>query len=430
MKDTTIIHLTNITKTYKLYNKHTDRVKEAFNPFNKKYHTSFNALTNISLDIHKGETIGIIGKNGSGKSTLLQIICGILTPSSGSVSIKGRVSALLELGTGFNPEFTGRENVYLNASILGLKKAEIDACFDQIADFADIDIFIDQPVKSYSSGMYVRLAFAVAINVNPDILIVDEALAVGDTMFQVKCFEKFREFQNNGVTILFVTHSLDLITRHCDRAFLLNSGTLHDEGNPKDIVDEYNRLLVESSIIEGKKSHIKDDTRTEEVTEKPSNQKWRGFFTVNPNENRYGSGQARIIEAGIFNHRDEAVQKLLTGDSYTFKMRVVFIKTTKDPIFAYTIKDLKGFDISGTNTRFQEINTGTYHQGDTVEIIFTHSMILNSGTYLLSFGCAGIESSEHVIYDRRYDYMTFEVISNRAIVGFVDLKSNIELIRT
>ncbi len=425
MSEEIIIDLKHITKTFKLYNKHTDRVKEAFHPFKKKYHTKFNALTDISLQINKGETLGIIGKNGSGKSTLLQIICQILTATSGNVHVKGRISALLELGAGFNPEFTGRENVYLNASILGLKKTEIDSCFDKIAAFADIGQFIDQPVKSYSSGMYIRLAFAVAINVNPDILIVDEALSVGDTLFQVKCFEKFREFQNNGVTILFVTHSLDLITRYCDRAFLLNKGKLHSEGKPKQIVDNYNRLLVDSS--KNPVSERPSETETSSGNANTTPLKWERMFQHNPNENRYGNGYANILEAGIFNEAGEAVQKLLTGDLYKFKMRVFFNKKIEDPLFAYTIKDIKGFDISGTNTKFQQITTGTFNEGDVVEIIFTHKMILSSGSYLLSFGCAGIESSEYVIYDRRYDYMVFEIISTIANVGFVDLKSTIAI---
>ncbi len=426
MHDEIIIDLHHITKTFKLYDKHTDRVKETFNPFKKKYHSTFNALTDVSLKINKGETVGIIGKNGSGKSTLLQIICGILTPSSGNLQVNGRISALLELGAGFNPEFTGRENVYLNASILGLKKAEIDQCFDKIADFADIGIFIDQPVKSYSSGMYVRLAFAVAINVNPDILIVDEALSVGDTLFQVKCFEKFREFQDNGVTILFVTHSLDLITRYCNRAFLLDSGALHGEGKPKDIVDEYNRLLVECSKLSESSSHHDFAGSTGMEKNEENSLEWKGVFRLNPHENRYGNGRAIISEAGIFNGAGEAVQKLLTGDNYTFKMRVKFLDKITNPIFAYTIKDIKGFDITGTNTKFQGIPTGSFKDGDYIEIVFSHSMILSSGSYLLSFGCAGIESGEYVIYERRYDHMTFEVISSRANVGFVDLKSTID----
>lgn len=423
-----IITLENVTKTFKLYEKHTDRVKEAFSPFRKCYHTTFNALYEVSLQIEQGETVGIIGKNGSGKSTLLQIICGILTPTNGWLDVNGRISALLELGAGFNPEFTGRENVYLNGSILGLTKSEIDQCYDQITDFADIGMFIDQPVKSYSSGMYVRLAFAVAINVNPDILIVDEALSVGDTLFQAKCFEKFREFQRKGVTILFVTHSLDLITRYCDRAFLINEGQLLDGGTPKAIVDQYNRLLVQKSD-QNRSTHsanaIPNSSPSQDIS--VEDYLWQNMFNLNPQENRYGNGDAVILEAGIFNAMEEPVQKLITGDQYTFVMRVRFFRQVSDPVFAYTIKDIKGFDISGTNTKFQNMASGTYGPGDTVEVRFSHQMILSSGGYLLSFGVAGFEDGEYLIYERRYDLMTFEVISTTANVGFVDLKSDIAI---
>ena len=231
----------------------------------------------------QGETLGVIGRNGSGKSTLLQIICGILTPTGGDLTVQGRISALLELGAGFNPEFTGRENVYLNASILGLKKTEIDDCFDKIADFADIGMFIDRPVKNYSSGMYVRLAFAVAININPDILIVDEALAVGDTLFQAKCFEKFREFKAKGVTILFVTHSLDLIVRYCSKALLLDGGSLVTIGDPREVVDSYNRLLVAQGNIRSVNGGEYTAAMRANGSEKLS---WAHLFQYNSNESQ------------------------------------------------------------------------------------------------------------------------------------------------
>jgi len=430
MNNDIVIEVRNITKSYKLYDKHSNRVKEAFHPFRKKYHTTFNALTDISLVVTRGETVGFIGRNGSGKSTLLQVICGILQPASGTVKVAGRISALLELGAGFNPEFTGRENVFLNATIMGLSRQEIEECFDQIAEFADIGSFIDQPVKTYSSGMYVRLAFAVAINVNPDILIVDEALSVGDTLFQSKCFAKFREFQEKGVTILFVTHSLDLVTRYCSTAYLLEKGRLYASGNVIAVVDEYNRLLVNCS----KKEHLEEEkivtvneTRREQKQE--GELEWQGLFKINPQENRYGNGKATIVEAGIFDDDGKAVQTLIKGKMYEFRMKVLFNETVENPIFAYSIKDVKGFDITGTNTLFQNIETGTFHQGDQIIILFQHKMILGAGGYLLSFGCAGYEGENYVIYERRYDYMTFEIISEKPNVGFLDLESVITLRR-
>ena len=428
MPETPIIQVNRITKTYKLYEKHSERVKEAFHPFRRKYHKTFNALTDVSFEVNHGDTAGIIGRNGSGKSTLLQIICGISKPTVGEVVVDGRISALLELGAGFNPQFTGRENVYLNASILGVEKKEIDACFQQISDFADIGEFIDQPVKSYSSGMYVRLAFAVAINVNPDILVVDEALSVGDTLFQAKCYAKFQEFQKNGVTILFVTHSLDLITRYCNKAYLLDKGRLHASGNAKEVVDEYNRMHVKASCNSANDSSAaKNSAHIIENVEDSRDREWGNLFRVNPDENRYGNGQARIIGAGIFSVDNEPVQSLLKGQDYEFRMKVQFYAGIKDPIFAYTIKDIKGFDISGTNTMFQKIDTGEFNENDQVLISFRQNMLLSAGSYLISFGCAGYEDGEYVIYDRRYDYMVFEVFSERANVGFLDLESKITL---
>lgn len=428
MPQTPIIQVKHITKTYKLYEKHSERVKEAFHPFRRKYHKTFNALTDVSFEVNHGDTAGIIGRNGSGKSTLLQIICGISKPTVGEVVVDGRISALLELGAGFNPQFTGRENVYLNASILGVEKKEIDACFQQISDFADIGEFIDQPVKSYSSGMYVRLAFAVAINVNPNILVVDEALSVGDTLFQAKCYAKFQEFQKKGVTILFVTHSLDLITRYCNKAFLLDKGRLHASGNAKEVVDEYNRMHVKASCnIAHDSSVAKNSAHIFGNVEDGLDQEWGSLFRVNPDENRYGNGRARILGAGIFSVDNEPVQSLLKGQDYEFRMKVQFYAGIKDPIFAYTIKDIKGFDISGTNTMFQKIDTGEFNENDQVLISFRQNMLLSAGSYLISFGCAGYEDGEYVIYDRRYDYMVFEVFSERANVGFLDLESKITL---
>ncbi len=428
MEKNTVIQARNLTKTYKLYDNHSNRVKEAFHPFRKKYHQTFNALTDISFSIKKGETVGLIGRNGSGKSTLLQCVCGIVAPTSGIIDVHGRISALLELGAGFNPEFTGRENVYLNATIMGMSQEEIDACYDQIAEFAAIGTFIDQPVKTYSSGMYVRLAFAVAINVNPDILIVDEALSVGDTLFQVKCFAKFREFQEKGVTIVFVTHSVDLVTRYCNKGYLLENGRFHARGDVIDVVDEYNRLLVNCSKKDRKVKKI--DRRKKAISgDKGTNTRleWEGMFKTNPQENRYGNGGATILEAGIFDLDGNGVQTMIKGKEYEFRMRVLFHKRVTNPILAYTIKDIKGFDITGTNTLFQTIDTGTFDPEDIVSVTFRHKMILGAGGYLLSFGCAGFENDNYVIFERRYDYMTFEVVSEKPNVGFLDLESVITM---
>lgn len=237
------IDIKDVSKIYKLYEKPIDRLKETFSLTHKSYHKDFYALNNISLQIKKGETVGIIGKNGAGKSTLLKIITGVLTPTSGSVKINGRISSLLELGAGFNPEYSGIENIYLNATIMGMTKEEIDERMQDILEFADIGDFVYQPVKTYSSGMYVRLAFSVAINVSPDILIVDEALAVGDARFQAKCYQKLAVLKENGATILFVSHDIVTVKSICNKAYLVDAGKIIAEGDPKDVCIGYFKLV-------------------------------------------------------------------------------------------------------------------------------------------------------------------------------------------
>jgi ABC-type polysaccharide/polyol phosphate transport system ATPase subunit len=424
MKNDPSIKVKNVTKTYKLYDSQADRVKEVISPFRKRYFKVFKALDDISIDIKKGETVGIIGRNGSGKSTLLQIISGVMKPTEGNVWVDGTISALLELGAGFNPEFTGRDNIYTNGAILGFSKKEIDSLLPEIISFANIGEFIDQPVKVYSSGMYVRLAFSIAINVKPDILIVDEALAVGDTLFQSKCFAKFREFQQQGVTILFVTHALDMITSYCTSAFLMEEGRLISSGDPKEVVDEYNRLIVDCKPdLPGGMDTCENNT----IAEVKQNQE--GPFPYNPNENRYGNGDTEIIEGGILGINDNPEQVLKKNKEYLFYMRVKFNAQIENPIFAYTIKDVKGFDISGTNTLFQKIHTGTVQKGEIIKCMFKHVITLNAGGYLLSLGCAGFENGEYVVYDRRYDFMSLEVVSDKPGVGFFDLNSEITIHR-
>ena len=449
------IEVKNVHKDFKLYGRQLDRIKEALSFFsNKSYHRSFHALTDISFSIEKGDTVGIIGRNGSGKSTLLQIICSILQPTSGSVKVNGRISALLELGAGFNPEFTGRENVFLNGSILGIERVEMEECFADIERFADIGQFINQPVKNYSSGMYVRLAFAVAINVNPDILIVDEALSVGDTLFQAKCFAKFKEFQEKGVTILFVTHGMDLVTRYCNQALLLDEGRLVSIDTAKNVVDEYHRRLAKVSdskisesmegeepdnynepLVEGSSGLPLSDISTEKEEDKLANKvsnhlkKSELAYQLNPDENRYGNGKAEIIEVGIDSLSENEKYSFVHGESYRFWFKTKFHEAIEDPITAFTIKDTKGFDLTGTNTLFKDMKIGKVKKGEVILTEFDQRMMLNSGGYLLSFGCAGFEDGEYVVYDRRYDVISFEVVSSESSVGLFDLDSQIKVQR-
>ena len=428
MSDTISIKAENLGKVYKLFSSPFDRVKETFDPLRRKYHQRFQALTDITFEINKGDTVGVIGRNGSGKSTLLQLICGILQPTSGSVVKIGRIAALLELGAGFNPEFSGRENVFLNGSILGMARKEMEDCFDDIVEFADIGEFIDQPVKTYSSGMYVRLAFAVAINVNPEILIVDEALSVGDTLFQSKCFAKFREFQQKGITIIFVTHSIDLIVRYCKKVVLLDKGSMIAYGTPQDVIDQYNKLILDyshsrkhtdPSFCDLEQHYTAGEEQAVDISP----------FHLNPEENRYGNGKATINTVGIYTSDDQPAQALKQMDDYEFRFRIVFHDSISNPVIAYIVKDVQGMDVTGTNTLFQHLETGDFEPGDVLQVSFTHKMTLSGGGYILSCGCAGYEEGEYVVYERRYDVLAFEVAARNPCAGVFDLDSTITLTR-
>ncbi len=425
-----VIEAKGVSKVFKLYNRSIDRFKETLLPFDHQVrHSPFHALDDINFHINKGETVGIVGRNGSGKSTLLQIICGIVQPTAGQVTVDGRISALLELGAGFNPEFTGRENVYLNGSILGMSQEEMDEHFDDILSFSEIGSFIDQPVKTYSSGMYVRLAFSVAINVHPDILIVDEALSVGDTLFQAKCFAKFREFQEKGVTILFVTHSDDLITRYCSSALLLDHGRQIMFSSSKTVVDEYRRIL---SGISGKNTPMGGAVDARKDSSQEEFDKLKGYeisLTINTEENRYGNGDAQITDFGVRSIEAYPSESFVFGEKYLFWITIKFNKQKKNPIVAFAIKDIKGLEITGTNTWYKNVETGIVAEGETIAVSFEHTLLLNPGQYLLSFGCSGFEEGELVVYDRRYDLIAFQVISSQQTFGLFDLDSEIKVIR-
>jgi len=323
-----IISVKNLSKVYKLYNNPKDRMKEALNPFRKKYHQDFYALKDINFDVKKGETVGIIGKNGSGKSTLLKILTGVLTPTSGAYSVNGKISSLLELGAGFNPELSGLENIYFNGSIIGYTKKEMDEKLEDILSFADIGEFVYQPVKSYSSGMYVRLAFAVAINVEPEVLIVDEALSVGDIRFQLKCFRKLKEIQDAGTTILFVTHDTGAVINYCSQAIWLHDGIIKDMGNPNDICKKYTSFMsYDMETVEGKKDNISSSSK-KEIT-KISNDKnekkipWQSVEGCSS----FGEGGAKITGVSLyFADSFEPVDVLEGGEEVVLALEVETFK--------------------------------------------------------------------------------------------------------
>ena len=378
------IQVKHLDKMYKLYNKPSDRLKEALGfkvPVREHY-----ALRDVSFEVKRGETVGIIGTNGSGKSTILKIITGVLNPTGGEVVVDGRISALLELGTGFNMEYTGIENVYLNGTMMGFSREEIDARLQDILDFADIGDFVHQPVKAYSSGMFVRLAFAVAINIDPEILIVDEALSVGDVFFQAKCYRKFEEFKKMGRTILFVSHDLSSIARYCDRVVLLNKGVKLEEGSPKQMVDMYKQLLVGQ------------DPAKQQIQEEKPKESWSEEFQVNPNMLEYGSKLAEITDFAVIDDKGRSTNTIEKGSTFQIRMKVVFHEAIQEPIMAYTFKDIKGTEITGTNTMFEKMHIEHSDEGDICTVTFTQKMFLQGGEYLLAFGCTGYRDGEFTVF--------------------------------
>ena len=424
------IQVKDVTKIYKLYDKPIDRLKESLHPGHKEYHRKFYALDKISFDVKKGETVGIIGTNGSGKSTILKIITGVLTPTTGEVKVDGTISALLELGAGFNMDYTGIENIYMNGTMMGFSKKEMDEKLQDILDFADIGDFVHQPVKTYSSGMFVRLAFALAINVEPEILIVDEALSVGDVFFQAKCYRRMEEIRKRGTTILMVTHDMGSIIKYCDKVVLLNRGSFVAEGAPGHMVDLYKKILA------GQMDSLEEELQTEmnDFSGDGAQQKARQYeglmkdkITINANRTEYGDGRAEIFDLGLFDGRGNLTNLLLKGEMFTIKERIRFNAPIEAPIFTYTIKDKKGTDLTGTNTMFEGADVKPVKNGDVYDVEFTQKMTLQGGEYLLSMSCTGFENGQHVVYHRLYDVANITVISNKNPVGVYDMESEVSV---
>ena len=404
------ITVKDLKKVYKLYDKPSDRFKEAFGLTRKKAKEHY-ALNGVSLEIFQGETVGIIGTNGSGKSTILKIITGVLSPTSGEVNVSGRISALLELGAGFNMEYNGIENVYLNGTMMGFSQKEIDAKLPEILKFADIGDYVYQPVKTYSSGMFVRLAFAVAINIEPEILIVDEALSVGDVFFQAKCYHKFEEFKKMGKTIVFVSHDLSSISKYCDRVYLLNQGNLLGEGSPKEMIDAFKRVLVGQYEIHDKEDmdiHIPENV-------------------LNPELLEYGTKQAEMTEFYITDDKGVKTTAVIKGTEFTIHVKVAFHDRIVAPIFAFSFKNIKGTEITGTNSMIEKAFLEPVEAGTVKEVTFKQNMSLQGGEYLLSLGVTGYEGSEFQVYHRLYDVLNVTVVSDKDTVGFYDMNSKVEV---
>lgn len=433
------IRVEGLSKRYEIYAQPIDRLKQMTLPRLQRatrrpvrtYFKEFWALRNVSFDVRRGETVGIVGRNGSGKSTLLQMICGTLHPTGGNISVRGRIAALLELGAGFNPEFTGRENVYLNAAVIGLARDEIDARFGDIATFADIGDFMEQPVKTYSSGMYVRLAFAVAINVDPEILVVDEALAVGDELFQRKCFARIDAIRSKGATILFVSHSANAVVELCDRAVLLDSGEMLAQASPKEIIDSYHKLLYSSpDDIEATRREIRRDSRAQAIDD----QEQEGAAGNLHGEETYDPGLvpastitlpsrgARINGVELLAEDGRSVNGLIRGRRYRFRFEVESSTPLFKVRFGCLIKSLSGLPICGTlsHPRLQE--GVTLGEGATASVEFAFDCLLNPGIYFLNAGVFGIKEEAEELLHRIVDAAAFRVlpVSANASTELVD----------
>lgn len=435
------IHVEGLRKCHHIYEQPSDRLKSFLMPRlrrwtglpQKTYSREFWALRDVSFNVGRGETVGILGRNGAGKSTLLQIVCGTLAPTSGNVQTRGRIAALLELGSGFNPDFTGRDNVYMNAALLGLSKQETDARYDAIVEFADIGDFVDQPVKTYSSGMMVRLAFAVQAQVEPDILIVDEALAVGDAKFQAKCFERLRQLKNGGTSVLLVTHSSDQIVTHCDRAMLLERGEVVEVGQPKRVVNSYLDMLfgTKRRTVANRPTNASQNEQAHAVTQKAKFAARLNFVDdvfashpgYNPHEYRWGDGAAKITDFHLAVDNQAYPAQIATGQRVVVELAVQFLEEVAGPIFGVTIKTKEGITVYGANSEILELRDlpTVGLAGDVAPVCFAFDCRLAPGDYFISLGVASRQEGEVVPHDRRYDAIHLVVAPVTSFFGIVDL---------
>ena len=366
-----VISVKDLSKFYRLYDKPIDRLKESLNIFHKSYHKEYYALNNLSFDIKRGETVGIIGINGAGKSTLLKIITGVLTPTGGNIEVKGKISALLELGAGFNMEYTGIENIYLNGTMMGFSKEEVDKKLDDILDFADIGDFVNQPVKTYSSGMFVRLAFAVAINVEPDILVIDEALSVGDVFFQQKCYKKIKELAGKS-TVLIVSHDLNAMTKFCERIIVMSAGQKVFDGEPNEAIAKYFKL---------KQGALRNDKKSIEL----NNSDFEMYKA--PDENSYSGKMDVIIEKYFYSIDNEPFSEVCQKDD-EFKISLVINSKIdiESPIIGFQIRDKYGNEVFGQTSLTSPVEQGVIKQGRNIINFAFDWPEIREGDYFITIG--------------------------------------------
>ena len=425
-KEKPVIKIENLVKEYKMYARKKDRLLEALFPGFIHRHGTFRAVNGLDLEINKGEVVGILGRNGAGKSTLLKMITGVIVPTSGNIEVDGKISSLLELGTAFNPDLTGIENIYQHGQVMGLTPEQIEDTKQDVIDFADIGEHLYQPVKTYSSGMFARLAFACAINVNPDILIVDEVLSVGDMAFQLKCFKKFEQFKEQGKTILFVSHSIGDILDNCNRVIILSNGGKIFDGGTKDGVEVYKKLIA--GMLNEEEAKTKQEIPVNKIEENDDSIVWKNNFNLNPDMIVYGNEEARIYDFGIFNSKGEFDSVINNDEEISIKLKAEFLADVDTPTFSMTIKDFSGKELCGTNTNMERINTGLCKKGEKYICEFKQRLMLAPGKYTLSLSCSKFDVNGEVIpINRNYDAIIFEVISNKPIVGEYRLDTDVKV---
>lgn len=405
------LRVMDVSKQYRIYERPGHRLTESLTRGRVKRHREFWALSNVSFEVERGETVGIVGQNGCGKSTLLQIVAGTLEPTHGAVEHAGRVAALLELGAGFDPEFTGVENVYMNAALLGLTRRETEALLPEIERFAEIGDFIRQPVKTYSSGMYVRLGFAIAASVEPDILLIDEALAVGDAVFQHRCLRRIREIQERGATVLFVSHDAAAVRALSSRAILLNAGRVVADGEPSEVLNRYQKIIMEREEAYDRAAHeTSDDEDGAELEDEDGPPLSYAY--------RHGDGSAEIVRAELLDARRRRVAVVETGEPLTARLRVKFKRDAEEPVVGFLIRNRHGIHAYGTNTKEQRTELGRIRAGDALEIAFAFDCWLGIDDYSISLA---VHSNEGQSYDWMDGVIFFRVTSPVLVEGVANL---------
>jgi len=406
----------DITKRYRVYPRPIDRLKEVLALNRRCYHREFTALEKVNLAIEKGKVMGIIGPNGAGKSTLLKIMAGIIDPTDGAIEVKGRIASIVELGTGFHGDFSGRDNVYMNAAIMGYRREQVDAFFAEIARFAELGTYIDMPVKTYSSGMFVRLAFSIAVHVDPEVFLVDEALAVGDAVFAHRCLKRIREMKERGVTICFVSHDVNAVQNICDEAVLLDRGQLMDRGTPKNVIQHYQTLVAERIARMADARGGPTDFHAIGAPE----------TTSGVGEQRFGTFEAQIVRTDVSDSSGRSIRQLLSGDNVTFAIDVEFHKDIEDPIFGIMLRNRYGVEVFGTNSYLRHESTGQFRRGQTARVFYRMPLNIGVGSYTVSFA---VHTPAGHFYDYRVDNMVIEVLGPIPSIGIAALPLDIEIDR-